>query len=433
MSGRSRVFNRLAILLLTIPAHGQVTRVHLDTLTILDDPSLSVEIFKPQPSKLVVLPDTTGENPKFITEFYSWRETKDPNFVIMVVSGRQGDSLYIDRNLDEDLTNDGPPLFFPSARDSITFDLVAASDSRQRVKLLLARKLSYRRSLDPYSDSIRDAYANQIGDLNPKFAAFVGGLKGEFDFKGSRGSFYFDDRVTLRRGTLIIAGKPYAIGLFDFDNNGLFNNEDDVLIVDRQGNGILSYMDQTQVFKLNEVFALAGHRFRIHGLDKYGTWVELEETKDATTSLFIQGKDSSLAAGARRSEVSPGIWDIKGKTLDGERVALSDFRGRYILLNFWGEWCKPCLAEMSTLVHAAREYSGKNVQFVGFAKVSRMDKALKVVADSGLTWPQVLLTDDVEKHFKIAGYPTNVLILPNGRECLITHSINDDFFKMYLH
>lgn len=433
MSGRSCVINHLAILLLTIPAQGQVTRVHLDTLTILDDPFLSMEIFKPQPSKLVVLPDTTGENPKFITGFYSWREKKDPNFVIMIVSKPQGDLLYIDRNLDDDLTNDGPPLLFPSARDSITFDLISSSDSRQRVKLLLARKLTYRRSLDPYSDSIREAYANQIGDLNPKFAAFVGGLKGEFDFKGVRGSFYFDDRVTLRRGTLTVDGRPYAVGLFDKDNNGLFGDEDDVLVVDRKGNGLLSYTDQTQVFKLNDIFSLAGHRFKIHGLDKYGTWVELEETTDAPTSFFLQGENSSLAAGAQRIEVRQGIWDIKGKSLDGKMVALSDFRGKYILLNFWGEWCGPCLAEIPALLRAAREYSGKNVQFVGFAKVSRMDKALKVVEDSGMTWPQVFLTDDVEKYFEIAGYPTNVLILPNGRECLTTHSISDAFFKMYLH
>ena len=143
--------------------------------------------------------------------------------------------------------------------------------------------------------------------------------------------------------------------------------------------------------------------------------------------------DLTFVPPLERSEVTPGIWDVKRKTFDGKGVALSDFRGRYLLLNFWGEWCKPCLAEMSTLVRAAREYSGKNVQFVGFAKVSRMDKALKVVADSGLTWPQVLLTEDVERYFQPAGYPTNLLILPNGRECLITHSLSGAFFKMYLH
>jgi hypothetical protein len=47
-----------------------------------------------------------------------------------------------------------------------------------------------------------------------------------------------------------------------------------------------------------------------------------------------------------------------------------------------------------------------------------------------MTWPQVFLTDDVEKAFKIRTYPTNILILPNGRECLIGHQVTDTFFKM---
>ncbi len=422
----------LALVLVMLPGEAQVSRVHLDTLTILDDPFLNLEILQPRPPKEVLLPDTAGRHPVYIKEFYSWRGREDPNFVIMAVPGPRGDSLFIDRNVDDDLTDDGPPLFFPSGRDSITYELKATADTRQRVRLLLARRLSYRRSLDPHTDSAFSTYVDAAGNLNPDLARFVGGMKGEFDFKGTRGSFYFNERVTLRRGTLLIGGKPFSVGLFDRDNNGLFNDDEDVLIVDRRGTGLLTYTDQTQVFKLNDVFPLASRNFRIHDLDKYGTWIDLEETSDLPVSSFIAQQDSGVAAGGDTLEVGPELWNIRGTSFDGSAFALDGYRGEYLLINFWGEWCKPCIAEIPVLVRAAREYSGKGMKIVSFARVGNIDRARRVVADSGMTWPQVLLTDEIGKYFKIAGYPTNILVLPNGHSCVVTHQVNDAFFKRLL-
>ena len=56
--------------------------------------------------------------------------------------------------------------------------------------------------------------------------------------------------------------------------------------------------------------------------------------------------------------------DITFAALDGQRLALSDFRGTPLVVNFWASWCVPCRQEAPVLNAAAREFEGR-VQFLG--------------------------------------------------------------------
>ena len=56
--------------------------------------------------------------------------------------------------------------------------------------------------------------------------------------------------------------------------------------------------------------------------------------------------------------------DLSLKSIDGQRVRLSDYRGKVVVLNFWATWCAPCTAEMPMLVQAERDYGPKGVVFI---------------------------------------------------------------------
>jgi len=410
-------------------ACAQSYRVFLDTLSVLDDPAISLEIMKVEPPKPVRLPPSDAQQPRFLKQFYSWRMTNDPDIVIMVISGPDGDHLFIDRNRDNDLTNDGPAVLFPYTRDTLAFDIVSSSDPRQRTRLLLARSLRYQRQWSQLPDSSKRRYVDEFGNLNPRFAKFCATLKGDPEFKGNAGSFYFDDRVAVRRGLLSVDSVSRAIGLFDYSNNGLFNDDDDVLIVDAHGDGTLRYSDASEVHKLNDIFSVGGINFRLHDLDRYGEWIELEETAEPVTFHFAADIDSLVAASGKKLVYSPSIWDLKGTSLDGTTVSLSAYRGKYLLINFWGEWCTPCIQEIPSLVRAAGRYPADKIQFLSFVKVSDPQKARKVIAESGIRWPQLYLDKRSEEFFRVSFFPTNILIFPETSECLITSSINDAFFE----
>ncbi|ARQ69360.1 TlpA family protein disulfide reductase [Streptomyces marincola] len=77
---------------------------------------------------------------------------------------------------------------------------------------------------------------------------------------------------------------------------------------------------------------------------------------------IVQGSgDITHVAAADRQEAP----DLAGETIEGERLALSDFRGQVIVLNVWGSWCAPCIAEADDLVRVAEATADQGVQFVG--------------------------------------------------------------------
>jgi len=77
---------------------------------------------------------------------------------------------------------------------------------------------------------------------------------------------------------------------------------------------------------------------------------------------YVAGKGviTSVQAADRKK---PG--EVAGRTLDGKRVSLADFRGKVVVVNVWGSWCGPCRAEAPMLAQAARELAKKDVVFLG--------------------------------------------------------------------
>jgi thiol-disulfide isomerase/thioredoxin len=64
-----------------------------------------------------------------------------------------------------------------------------------------------------------------------------------------------------------------------------------------------------------------------------------------------------------------GAPDLRGKTLDGDRLAVADLRGHVVVMNMWGSWCQPCRKEAPDLARVARETSSRGVRFVGIGLV----------------------------------------------------------------
>ncbi len=56
---------------------------------------------------------------------------------------------------------------------------------------------------------------------------------------------------------------------------------------------------------------------------------------------------------------------LRGKSLDGRQIGLSDFKGKVVVLNVWGSWCPPCRKETPDLVAAAKALRPKGVEFLG--------------------------------------------------------------------
>lgn len=102
----------------------------------------------------------------------------------------------------------------------------------------------------------------------------------------------------------------------------------------------------------------------------------------------------------------------------GVNVSLSDFRGKYVLLDFWASWCPPCRRENPNVVKAFQENKDKNFTILGISLDNNKSKWLKAIADDGLTWTHVsdlkYWDSEIPALYGVRGIPANVLLDPEG-------------------
>lgn len=109
-----------------------------------------------------------------------------------------------------------------------------------------------------------------------------------------------------------------------------------------------------------------------------------------------------------------------GVTLaDGKPFHLSDLRGRYVLLQFWGSWCGPCRAENPHLAELYRRYHPAGLEIVSIG-IERSPAAWqKAIAADGLVWPYHSadfqeFDNPVARLYNVHAIPTTFLINPDG-------------------
>ncbi|HOE04185.1 MAG TPA: TlpA disulfide reductase family protein [Bacteroidales bacterium] len=139
-----------------------------------------------------------------------------------------------------------------------------------------------------------------------------------------------------------------------------------------------------------------------------------------TASLEKQLNDYKVKSQPTQGGVSVGgeAPDITLPGPDGKTHSLHDLRGKYVLLDFWASWCKPCRAESPFLVKAYNKYSSKGFTIFQVSLDSDKGQWEQAIKNDNLTWTHV---SDLKywdcvpaKVYGVAGIPANFLLDANG-------------------
>ncbi|WP_346237542.1 redoxin domain-containing protein [Niabella insulamsoli] len=145
----------------------------------------------------------------------------------------------------------------------------------------------------------------------------------------------------------------------------------------------------------------------------------------------LQSQQNSTAQGGWVGKPAP---DFTLPDVNGNPVALSSFKGKYVLLDFWASWCKPCRIENPNIVEAYNKFKNKNFTVVGVSLDQAKNAWLKAIKDDELTWPHLsdlrFWESPVVALYGFEGIPFNVLIDPQGK--IIAEGLRGRFLESKL-
>lgn len=119
----------------------------------------------------------------------------------------------------------------------------------------------------------------------------------------------------------------------------------------------------------------------------------------------------------RHLQVGKPAPDIEGEDLEGKKFKLSDYRGKVVLLDFWGHWCPHCIAMVPHEIELVKKMENRPFALIGVnSGDSDRDEVVKENARLKITWRNFFDGDDqkIAHKWKITGFPTLFLIDHQG-------------------
>ena len=101
------------------------------------------------------------------------------------------------------------------------------------------------------------------------------------------------------------------------------------------------------------------------------------------------------------------------KTVSGDSLKLSQFHGKFVMLDFWGTWCAPCKKEIPNLINVYNSFSRDKLIIVGLAKDNPASLSA-YIKEKNIPYPNALVRDKILKEYGISAFPTTFLISPKG-------------------
>ena len=140
-------------------------------------------------------------------------------------------------------------------------------------------------------------------------------------------------------------------------------------------------------------------------------------------TFLTQGKGNASGSRDGTVEYQPGhrplAPDFAAPSLTGTTIKLSSYRGKTVVLNFWGSWCPPCRQEAPTLAVLAQQYRSQGVAFLGDDVGDTPSNALAFTRSVGISYPSIsdpsyLIVQKFSQVAPVSNTPTTVVIDKTG-------------------
>jgi len=149
-------------------------------------------------------------------------------------------------------------------------------------------------------------------------------------------------------------------------------------------------------------------------------WLKTIKKPKLIAAVFIVSSLLSAlwvyAAERKEKPYIPKIVDFSLPDIDGKQRSLSEFRGKWVVVNYWATWCPPCITEIPELIEFHERHKNKDAVVVGIDFEDIETKELREFIDSYFMSYTILRMKPVAKSQLgvISGLPTSFIISPKG-------------------
>lgn len=284
--------------------------------------------------------------------------------------------------------------------------------------------LSYYKDNAESKDSaiVRNGTFEFKGALDEPFNAYITFVRKELPTP-KKGKFRDGISIYLDRGvtTMSIDDSISTAAISDSGINSDYNKYQKVIKV-KGAEGemearLIAYTKQNpdSYFSLEALQEIAGPYFDISKVEPLFNGLSEKVRNSKQGRAFA----TSIAA-IKSTSVGKLAPDFTHLNANDKPIRLADFKGKYVLIDFWASWCGPCRAENPKVLKAYNTFKDKNFTVLGVSVDEHKDKWLKAIKDDGMPWTQLIDSDRSNKNragdlYAIKSIPTNFLIDPTGR------------------
>lgn len=212
----------------------------------------------------------------------------------------------------------------------------------------------------------------------------------------------------------------------------------DKLDAELQIERIKSQLTDLEYIKANPSQDLSAYYLNAMPMDTFLIYVKTLDPS-VRTGILAKGLDmqeeqlkkfKAVEEAQKRVSVGSIAPDFELKSINGNRMKLSDLKGKFVVIDFWGAWCFWCMKGVPQMKDAYAKYKDK-VEFIGVDVRDKEDVWKSTVAKNEMNWVHVmnLTTADVPVLYGVSGYPTKFILDPELRIVARIIGESPEFYK----
>jgi len=322
-------------------------------------------------------PDNLPTNPRY---GYINQNGQDVSWIIAGDDG-SGYTMYVDFNANGDLTDDRPlPFEKHDDKYSVILKTIGKSTDDQGQSYPVIRRLQI--------------IQMQLSPKQPTTMALLSYVQ------------------TIRSGSIKVGDRDITFGVVGME--GLYDRDSSGILIDQNNDGQLDIETpkSSEFYKNKEKFVNIGDNTYEFKIDRYGNSLTLSRLseKRPARSILTNGGDAP---------------DFDFVDLDGKKHKLSDYRGKIVVIDFWGTWCYPCVAETPTLVKDYAKFHDQGFEILGVDSGDKEEVIRKFADTQKTSWLQTMEEEGgglLHKLYRVDSWPSHYLIDKDGKIVLFSNN-----------